>query len=430
MKVKTSLNFVFIMLISTLLVAPLSYWVLRLPHNNRSQIELRTLTDFSNPFTGIKFNPTGIKRLVHGQFLEAKQLLLGVFPDSLLTGKFQNRTVLASSDQFPLRIPLIQSSHIIERGLIASAYSILDDPALPTAILSSGLVLRQQYLFIPMPKKFDESVVRNVENRIMNLASIIEENPAVHFSVLYLERIEWSPANPLNKYFPLASNRQELQLFLSQLPAKLSFDSMLINDLDTYAMNFLHTDPHWNVNGIWTGYQKAYALLEQNYPEISPMLEPAGFSVLEQVKVCGGYARSSMYPCQPDLMAYPQVELPPYTTIIRDKIVDYGQSAKYIAGKLPSSPYGMYSEFWGDDYELVIYKVENDSKRNLLIIGDSYTNPLERYLAAHYHTTYAIDLRHLKDYSLISLIDQYDISDIFILGTPHVLFTPEWTIKR
>jgi hypothetical protein len=59
------------------------------------------------------------------------------------------------------------------------------------------------------------------------------------------------------------------------------------------------------------------------------------------------------------------------------------------------------------------------------MITSSYSRTIQLYLAAHFHDTYIIDLRFEEDRekSLQDFIDEYQITDVLVLGQPSVTYS-------
>ena len=77
----------------------------------------------------------------------------------------------------------------------------------------------------------------------------------------------------------------------------------------------------------------------------------------------------------------------------------------------------------------------NSGKRNLLIIGDSYTNAINKLIATHFNKTYDVDLRHYKEtfneeFIINEYIEENDIDKVLIIVNYDLLldeyFNVEW----
>ena len=142
-------NILLIGLIFLIFVLPMLYWVsLDGKWELVSEIEGRKLAVFpKNPFQNQK---TGMKRLVQGYFNEG----IDLFFNDLMNGSLQSQINDAIADQFPSRINLTEFAHNVENGLIASAYSIFSDNALPASLHTTILVTRDKISLVHTPDQF------------------------------------------------------------------------------------------------------------------------------------------------------------------------------------------------------------------------------------------------------------------------------------
>ena len=135
-----------------------------------------------------------------------------------------------------------------------------------------------------------------------------------------------------------------------------------------------------------------------------------------------------------DVFEVALVDLPPYKTLDQDgNEITYNMKEEYLAGNYSREPFAdHYIQFNGADTGYLEYVFENGSDRNLLIIGDSLTNAIEPMIAAHYHHTYAVDIRHWPDYyfSFSDFIAEHEVDDVLVLGgAGSTLHRWRWTIS-
>jgi hypothetical protein len=409
----TFLNFFFLIAFCLLIISVPVFW-LTLNGNwlSSSQIENRELEVF--PHSLFHDFRVGIYELIKkGDFLESYNLIV----DPFVSLSFQNQVDLAVSDQFPLRIGLISLSKSIERFLTKGTYSFVSDPAIPASLTSDYVILKERPFFIQAPAVFDESDKILIDKSILNYQQIIENNPDVNFYVFYYARLAYALFNPMAKFYPNADNGRSFQYFLENKPEKLVVSEMPIKDLEDFRIKFFNADHHWNARGAWQGYELIYDMIRINYPDINPKLNLKGFITIPGLKFCGTRARLSLYPCTPDVFEYADVDLPKFRTFVNGEEKPYGKKDEYLAGNFNSEKFvGHYTEFFGPAVAIVKYDFDNQSDRNLLIIGDSFKRAIQGFVASHYRNTYSVDIREYKTFSLGKFISDYQIDDVLILG--------------
>jgi len=389
-----------------------------------SEVENRTLARFPN--VELENLKSRIKEFLAGYFRTAN---VYVFDDEKAS-TIQEELKSAASDQFPFRLPLASFARWVERLQIRIAYSLLPDPAYPASLDLNYLLLRgDKQVYIQPPATWDDGRKELIDNRIENYQYLIDSFPEINFFVFYLERMAFASYNPVNLFFPQADKGQSFDYFLSNKPEKMAVSYWRLNGLEEHQQNFFRTDHHWNIRGAWAGYEIIYDLLKTKIPEISPKLVLKEFKQIEGVEFCGSYARRTLYPCQPDILEYADVDLPPYRTFLNGIESPRNNRSVYFKGEYNRDRYAEhYAEFFGYVTALVEYDYENQSDRNLLIIGGSYTQAMQEFIAAHYDKTFVVDLREYDNFSLGEFIKVHDIDDVLVIGDVIVYSREGWQI--
>jgi hypothetical protein len=293
------------------------------------------------------------------------------------------------------------------------------------------MVMRNEPRLLPFPLVFDDAVKAAIRVRVSNYKELIDRYPQTYFYALDIETIDISRFNPSSMYVKNADNGQGYKYFYSMKPEELRASILEIKSFQDFSENFFRTDHHLTMRGAWKAYEEAYKMLAQNYPSISPMLIPSGFFEVKDLKFLGSFARRVLYTGQPDKIEYVMVDLPPYETFVNYEKKVYGDKQNYLLGKFSSDPFDFhYEKFYGGNDGCVEYHFNNGYSRNLLIIGDSYTQTMEVYLAAHYQNTFVFDLRYEKNFDLGQMIQQYNIDDVLVLGDySPVYLSSDWYIE-
>lgn len=111
--------------------------------------------------------------------------------------------------------------------------------------------------------------------------------------------------------------------------------------------------------------------------------------------------------------------MPDYSIRVNGKDQPRNKKQQYENGTIAPelATFQSYESYFGGNYSLVEYDNQIDnSGSNLLIIGDSFTQPIEPMLAASYDKTYVIDPRtkYFTD-SISDFIDSHDIEDVVVV---------------
>jgi len=323
----------------------------------------------------------------------------------------------AASDQFPGRLNLILLAKRIDRLAISTAYALLPDKAIPAERRGDIYIMRDHSFLVQRPDPYNPDLQHDIDLRIENYQYMIDHYPEINFQVFFINTLKASSLHPANRYFWDADAGRCLDYFETNKPEKLAFSKLELESIEDHVSWFYRTDHHWNVNGVLEGYAIIHAMLKEHYPEISPMLAPARLITFEDIEFRGSHARTAFYTEMADPLTVEDVTFPAFTIYEDGHKTTYNRRDAYLAGSYTNIPFeGHYGAFYGGDEGMLEYVVENDSHRNLLILGSSFTNAIEPLLASHYAHTYAVDFRHYGEFSFAEFIKEHPVDDVLMIG--------------
>ena len=214
------------------------------------------------------------------------------------------------------------------------------------------------------------------------------------------------------------------------MPTGLSLGQFAFSSFDDIKW-FYKTDHHWTMRGACRGYQQIYALLAQNYPGITPVVDCDHYMTVPGVQFLGSSARDALYPMQPEPIEVSTAPLPDHTILVDGKPSKYTQLASYLKGDFSTYPYtDHYRLIFGAFNKLVEYEFPASPQRNLLIIGSSYRTPVLPLVASHYRHTWVVDLRFVKDFRLGEFLNEHPVDDLLLLGEDNVIYQfDEWKLN-
>jgi hypothetical protein len=356
-----------------------------------------------------------------------KQSMIGntTAANNLIQANVENAVI----DQFPLRFNFMQVERVIERWIIGLSYSMVSDPIIPASMRSPEylelpfFVNREGSRLVYPPIMYDDQVEKGIYLRIDNYRNLLNVFPKQHLYIFYVDRIGNSKYNPLNSNFPDADAGRSFEYFQRKLPPGIGLSGLMLGNYQDYVENFFNTDHHWNIRGAWKGYEEIYKMLAPNYPGISPELTLQGTHLVPGVKFLGSLARQSLYPILPDQFEIADVKLQPYELYINRNNVPFKNKYAELAKNASFEKYfNYYDAIYLQDVNLKEYSFHNNASRNLLIIGNSFADSMEVYVASHYWHTYSIELKNFKDFSLGDFINKYKIDDVLILGDAELVY--------
>lgn len=223
-----------------------------------------------------------------------------------------------------------------------------------------------------------------------------------------------------------------LDLIKKNLKGNYNIEMLKLNDYEDYTKYFYKTDHHWNYEGSYQGYIDIINMMKPN-DEIKKPIKKITF---DDINFYGSSARTSrIFDYKENFVVY-QFQFPEFETIIDEVSYPYGNENKYFQGTyLKDRLANHYGTYYGGDYGEIIFNFNNEEKENILILGSSYTNAINKLIASHFNKTYVIDLRHYesvfnKKFDVKDYIEQNNIDKVLIIADYNYLvdqdFNMEW----
>jgi len=357
--------------------------------------------------------------IAEGKYKEGADIILNLYTSATFVKKFET----ATSDQFPLRLEIIQFSKALERQIIKLAYHFVPDTTIPADMTRDIYYDSNRNQLIYVPSLFNKSTQELIDQRIQNYEDLIQAHPDQNFYLYYHEILENSKYHPLNPYFSEADENQSYEYFENRLPEGLTLEKFMLNGMEDHLKYYYRTDHHWNIYGVLRAYEEVYNMLAKNYPGMSPMLEIEELVTFPGIEFLGSLSRETLFPIDGDEFLVEVVDFPTFEVIKSGQKLSEHPRWAYFAGSYSTIPYtNHFNEFYGKVTDIIEYTFENNSERNLLIIGSSFRNALDPLLGSHYHKTYCIDLRYYTNFSLSEFMSDHKVDDILILGDDEVAF--------
>ncbi|NSW52140.1 MAG: hypothetical protein HPY85_06520 [Anaerolineae bacterium] len=352
----------------------------------------------------------------------------GAEPDAQV--QFQQQLAAAAADQIPFRPLLLTIAKRTEQSLIQLGYAFLPDAAIPADFTGRYLITRDRTMLMEAPLTVTEANFPMIDQRIANYEALIDAHPDIHFYAYYVERVRNASYHPLLADYPNAENGRGFEYFQQHQPDGLMLGALTFEDISEYSLYNYNTDHHWNIHGVVRAYQDLYGMISSSYPDIPDPIA-TGNLFTYPVDFYGSYARLTLARIEPDPFAVVLFDLPAHTEMVDGDLRAYSNRQHYLNNQVPMQRYtDHYSQFFGGNHAMVVFTIESNPDRNLLIIGNSYINPLVSILAYHYRTTYAIHLEQDPDFSFSEFLEDHPVDDVLVLGSEYVVYLdPElWNI--
>ena len=241
------------------------------------------------------------------------------------------------------------------------------------------------YEFMESVMKLDEkSLYDNMKGRAAEINRLIGANSEVNF------------------YLYIGKTTQDEEYFADIIPGELCTAGMFGEfmdsiegaagkgwiDIDTIEKRLekqWRTDHHWNAAGSYAAYCDIINMMSKNTPEIGEPVKIKEIKSYPEIKMRGSYAALSGYSRFYEEFFVYDYELP-------ESLGRYSMRSRereYDAGKF-ERPGDMFLDHYVNYYliDRRQYAYENNTGRNLLIIGDSLTYWSAWLIAANFDSTY------------------------------------------
>lgn len=222
-----------------------------------------------------------------------------------------------------------------------------------------------------------------------------------------------------------------LNIVKDNLKGKYKIDYLPIENFENYKEHFYKTDHHWNYKGSYEAYKKIVKMMTKDKP-----LEPIEEKEFDAY-FYGSAARSTQIFDYKEKFKVYRFNYPKYTVYVNGVKGKYGSEEEYLKGDYDTTPLiNHYGEYYGGDDGELVFDFNKPKKLNILILGSSYTNPINKLIASHFNKTYVVDLRHYtwtkgEDFNIKEYLKDNKIDKVLIISDFNFLqdhdFDIEWS---
>ena len=255
----------------------------------------------------------------------------------------------------------------------------------------------------------EEELQSRLAVTIENLQRICSyKTDRVHYYLYSGSRFQDMPY--LSDYIPTEeSSWDDLSRLFDALPDNVRYDYLKFEDGYDRLRYIYRTDHHWTAAGCDAGYRDILAMMRLDTPDIGEPLEGTEYA-LTDIRFNGSFSRFTNFYEIWDALSFTDYGLPACTT--EGSGTRIGDAMKfYLSDRAAHVRTITYEEFY-PSFTKVTYP-DNETGRNLLIIGDSFARCLAETLAYHFDTTYIVYAGGGVD--LNRCINRFGVTDVLIL---------------
>lgn len=329
-------------------------------------------------------------------------------------GSFQDSLEAALCDQVPLAQTL---KHVYNAASSRMELALLKPLVRPGRYYRLGEVsLFSGYLTYPTRELSVEQP--KLEARAENLNAVFAAHPDVSFYTYYIEKdtdIDFETGERLRA--------DDLLFSLLELP-RTHTGRFEVADFSDFSSYFYKTDHHWSYTGSYRAYCELLPLLGVEDAPLAP-LETRTVGEFSGSKAAQTGTEGFSEPFEAYRFAFPPMQI----TRNGAPAEDYGAQDADFTGAVLS-----YGAFYGGDDGEVCFDTHRADRENLLVLGESYDNALDKLLASHFGRTYVVDLRYYesslgKPFSLAAYLREHNIDRVLLIGNIDFFVSPDFILE-
>ena len=366
--------------------------------------------------------PSALQTNVERSYLEGRPYTRLPNPsvDSFLSGDFQDDLESYTADALPLRETLLLGKASLQRLSISQMAALLGYDAYHTFFRSGYLHETEGNRLLAAPARQSKKVLNGLAASVDSINDFVASNPGYSYYFAMPYRSDVLGIGPLAG---LVSEPVDAEFLQSRIFSRLSPDitqiDLMPSSYEEFKEDYFKTDHHWNIKGAY----KAYCKINEAMGNASSTLLCGELLTFPTAQFYGSEARSGLdTSVGPDMIQDYEFALPHYETWIYGELMpnDFAASTQaYIDGFQPDNPFvNLYADYWHADYGQIVFVNQDDkTSKNLLIVADSFSNPIERLFLSSYSRVYVYDPRYAT-ISLADFLKKYDdIDDILFCET-------------
>ena len=342
---------------------------------------------------------------------------------SLLDKTLQSSLETALEDRIPFKSEAALVNAAVQRLSIATSARLCNFKAYPTYYGSQYAYESEQDAVVPFPAPITVDLQELLINSTRAMNSVAADNPEIE--VFYCEppHQAYAPNNPL---LPLFSRQTDDRLASQIIEDQLSpyITTIKLDPSDSSGKVSYRTEHHWSMTEAYTGYRDILSVMDAIATPVSPERE-----IQFDAPFYGSYARLGLCATdKPDAISdivYPESNLQIEIDGVEKTLEDLRHRSLYNNREWDPERFTLrYEEYYHWNVGLIAITNEDlDSDRTLLIVGDSYSNPIERLFAENYKTVYCIDPRYYRE-TVPTFLQTHHVDDLLFLLCPPTLALP------
>lgn len=331
---------------------------------------------------------------------------------TVANGSFQQSFSRFVADDIPLRDEVIVSNAAVQRNFIELANLPFGFKAYPTFFGAKHAYLPATNRVSAMPSAQNSDLKASINKAAATWSTFIERYPDTRWFVFMPD---WAPMSLVGPIHDLIANPADRAYweseFFAKLPESCTYIDGAYENAEEWEAGFFRTDHHWQIQGALP----AYKMIAERLGVVP--IEFKEFYETNSGDFWGSYARLGLCLSEDGDVVWDVIYNPSALKVRVDgedvdaTFLNEGFYDPYTRFSAQTELPNTYSEWFHFDYGLIEIENENaETDKTLLIIGDSFSDNIDRFLAESYRTVCAVDPRYFTGdiNQLITLLHPQD----------------------
>ncbi|MGN7381555.1 Uncharacterised protein [Chlamydia abortus] len=328
------------------------------------------------------------------------------------------------SGNFSKQLEVYFSDQLFKRDMLIKAYTSLQIKVGKT-IVNDVIIGEDNWLMETPTVSTNKKSIDIAINSMNNLSTHTNGNEVLYYLALVPHKkniLAYKYPSFLGEHTGVDNHKY----FVNKLNKKWN----VINIYDQFVNKFTNdeiekmyfkTDHHWNAEGAYQAFQIMIREMTKN-GLINNRSNLSNFSYdfeCNDLDFIGSYSRKIFNMIKSDEELTCRYTPSNFTDLIYFESVGRKKEVineiEKVFGTGLKNQTLTYAGLFSSDYPELKFKYDNVSDVNLLILKDSYANPMIPSLAQYFSETYVLDLRHYKEMNVYQYIKEKEIDAVLVL---------------
>ena len=338
---------------------------------------------------------------------------------NITKGTFQSQTEKWLTTKVPKRDSVMLFNAKMQRGVIKIANLTCEFETIPTFFGAKNSFTEKHNVLQSTSVQKTKEIATNYQSAARAINNFASKHPDLNMTLAIPDRISYSENNPT---FSLTSNPIDTTFknenFIGMLSTDIKYVNIFSSSTEEHLDDFFKTDHHWNIKGG----AKAFNKVATEGSLCVNTLKVDNFIYWDQPIFYGSFSRTGLMTIEggDNLIDY-QADLEGVKIYINGKEAeqeDVVHMKLYTNKSFNKHLFtNRHPEYFHNRFAKLEFMSENHNGKQLLIVGDSYSNSIQRFFAKSYEKVVCLDHEYTSkaQLSLSRIMEENNFTDVLFL---------------